>query len=95
MKLFKAALLSAAMVAIGAVAAYAADPVAAQPPQVAYSPARTLGPKAGPNIGIPATPSAAPTARAPSAAGSVWGPNGPPDSGGSYYEKPGFGPKAN
>jgi hypothetical protein len=99
MKLFKAALMSAAMVATGAVAAYAADPtspVPAKPPQVASSPARTLGPKAGPNIGIPAaTPSVAPSAGVPSAAGSPWGTNGPSDSGGNNYAHPGFGPKAN
>jgi hypothetical protein len=96
MKLFKAALLSAAMVATGAIAAYAADPtppVPANPPQFAtnpglpYSPTRTLGSKAG--------PSNSPSVGAPSATGSPWGTNGPSDSGGSYYSHSGFGPKPN
>lgn len=95
MRVFKAAMLSAAMAAAGAIGANAAEPMSTtpvNPPQVAtnpglpYSYAHTPGPKAGPSTWIPSTPS--------SATPSATAPNSGEDSG-AYYSKKGFGPAPN
>jgi hypothetical protein len=109
MNLFKAATLSAAMLAATAIAASAQETASAPPtnpsqvttnPGFGYSASRTPGPSVGHSNWIPPSPSsagAAPSAAAPANRSPIYesASSGAQTNEGHFYSKKGFGPAPN
>ena len=102
MNLFKAATLSAAMLAATAIAASAQETASAPPtnPSQVYSASRTPGPSVGHSTLIPSSPSsagAAPGTPASSNPSPIYesASSGAQTSEGHFYSKKGFGPAPN